>query len=102
MQIPSGQGGWPSQPDLILQLMFSKAANLPLQDINILLQISPEFMNFSLSKKIIKQLPTCQLHQSACEGMRGMTCASPVGQGGSGSLRQKADKNIEKLNNPLS
>lgn len=57
-----------------------------------------EFQPF---KKILKQLPTCQLHQSACEGMRGMTCASPVGQGGSGSLRQKADKSIEKLNNSL-
>lgn len=34
VQIPSGQGGWPSQPDLILQLMFSKAANFPLQEIN--------------------------------------------------------------------
>lgn len=60
-----------------------------------------EFQPFK-KKKIIKQLPTCQLHQSACEGMRGMTCASLVGQDGSGSLRQKADKSIEKLNNPLS
>ena len=32
VQIPSGQGGWPSQPDLILQLMFSRAANFPLRE----------------------------------------------------------------------
>lgn len=33
VQMPSGQGGWPSQPDFILQLMFSRAANFPLQEI---------------------------------------------------------------------
>lgn len=31
VQMPSGQGGWPSQPDLTLQLMFSRAANFPLR-----------------------------------------------------------------------
>lgn len=30
VQIPSGQGGCPSHPDLILQLMFSRATNFPL------------------------------------------------------------------------
>lgn len=30
--MPSGQGGCPSQPDLILQLMFSRATNFPLQE----------------------------------------------------------------------
>lgn len=30
VQIPSGHGGCPSQPDLILQLMFSRATNFPL------------------------------------------------------------------------
>lgn len=29
--MPSGHGGCPSQPDLILQLMFSRATNFPLQ-----------------------------------------------------------------------
>lgn len=38
------------------------------------------------------KLLTYPLHRSACGGMRGMTCASPVGRGGSGSLRQKARK----------
>lgn len=32
VQMPSGQGGCPSQPDLILQLMFSRATNFPLQE----------------------------------------------------------------------
>lgn len=56
VQIPSGQGGWPSQPDLILQLIFSKAANFPLQEVKTVLEfnqnlwISTEDMknNFSL------------------------------------------------------
>lgn len=43
-----------------------------------------------------KQLLTCQRHRSACEGTRGMTCASPAGQGDSGSLHQKAVK-IENI-----
>lgn len=30
VQMPSGHGGCPSQPDLILQLMFSRATNFPL------------------------------------------------------------------------
>lgn len=30
VQMPSGQGGCPSHPDLILQLMFSRATNFPL------------------------------------------------------------------------
>lgn len=38
VQIPSGQGGWPSQPDLILQLMFSRAANFPLQEVKAALE----------------------------------------------------------------
>lgn len=42
VQIPSGQGGWPSQPDLILQLMFSKAANFPLQEIKTMLDFRQE------------------------------------------------------------
>ena len=40
---------------------------------------------------------TYQLHQSACECMRGMTCASLVGRGDSGSLRQKADENNRSM-----
>lgn len=45
-------------------------------------------------KNFKKQLLTYQLHRSVCGGMRGMTCASPVGPGDSGSLRRKAGKNI--------
>lgn len=37
-----------------------------------------------------KRVLTCQLHRSACEYTRGMTCASLAGQGDSGSLHQKA------------
>jgi len=30
VQMPAGQGGWPGQPGLILQLRSSREANLPL------------------------------------------------------------------------
>lgn len=39
---------------------------------------------------------TYQRRRSACEGTRGMTCASLVGRDDSGSLRQKAEKKIIK------
>lgn len=43
VQIPSGHGGCPSHPDLILQLMFSRATNFPLNKrrnmLNIFLKI---------------------------------------------------------------
>lgn len=47
-----------------------------------------------------KQLLTYQRHPSACEGMRGMTCASLVGRGDSGSLRQKAGIRRNMLYSP--
>lgn len=46
VQIPSGQGGWPSQPALILQLMFSNAANFPLKKSKIRITITMNIETF--------------------------------------------------------